>query len=438
MLAANLIQKALTSGKVAKLLRSKTAHAVGRLGVALSTCSPQNAYQREALAFVLKWTAASFVSKRPVVWTTAFLPSELSYSLNAIPFMPELAAGVAAVAGISPVALTAAQSQGYSSDLCSFHRCLVGLLGMELLPRPDAVITTNLMCDGGYRVLENLAAEIGVPHYHIDLPLGTTISAAEEDYVAGQLRETWERLKAQLYPSTLQTDKRFWELSLKRAMQESAAATSYRLRINNLRKQKPGPWRGAEALSYVAMDLLAMGCQEGTAYFKALESSLAARVASATPAIPDETYRLIWLHLRPYTDAQLLNHIELNWKALIAFNDYSYVHWAPPEPDKPWHSLASRMLRHPSWGPAERRVALVLKLIKEYDADGVIQFDHWGCRQSTGMGSLLRQALRKNGIPFLELDGDCVDPRSASAGQHRSRVDAFMEVLEDAKTARRN
>lgn len=435
-----MIQKALRSGYVSRLLRCKPAHLLARLGVALSRPAEDKLFQREALRFALSQTAAAYLKVRPVVWTSAFVPSEVVYAAGAIPFMPELAAGVAAAAGLSVPLLSAAEAEGYSSDLCGFHRCMVGMARSHLLPEPDAILTTNLMCDGGVRAFENVASALGVPCYYIELPpVAESGPASREavEYVAHQLSEVWRTLIRCLHTrkELASKDTRLW---LKSTAAHSAECTLQRQQANELRKHRPGLWRGAEALSYFAVELLAMGCAEGARFFTSLVRSLKRRLASGNWAVPGERFRLIWLHLRPYTDSRILDHLELDWKALIAFNDYSYVHWQPPRPEDFWHDLARRMVDHPSWGPAERRIQLVLKLVEDYGADGVIQFNHWGCRQSTGMASAIRQALKAKGVPFLELDGDCVDPRCVTAGQHRSRVDAFMEVLTNAKGGSRS
>ncbi|MGB9866398.1 MAG: 2-hydroxyacyl-CoA dehydratase subunit D [Bacillota bacterium] len=423
------------------LLRSKAAHFLARAITKLSRVDQYSLFQREALCFALLQPAAAYTKARPVVWTSTFVPSELSYAAGAIPFIPELAAGVAASLGLGVPMLCSAEGEGYSSDLCGFHRCMVGMARNGLLPEPNAIVTTNLLCDGGVRAFENLAHTLGVPCYNLDVPVtapGSTYCTEAVDYVAHQLQDLWQRLVREIHPRRLlnHTDSSLW---LSRTAAHSRACTLHRQRVNELRQEVPGPWRGAEALSYFAVEMLAMGCPEGTRFFESLAVCLAKRVASGRAALPGgERFRLLWLHLRPYTDSHVLDHLELNWKALIAFNDYSYVHWQPPRPEAFWQYLAQRMVDHPSWGPAERRVQLVLKLVNDYRVDGVIQFSHWGCRQSTGMAWAIRQALRDEGIPFLELDGDCVDPRCVSTAQQRSRVDAFMEVLEGVKGCRRH
>jgi len=50
-----------------------------------------------------------------------------------------------------------------------------------------------------------------------------------------------------------------------------------------------------------------------------------------------------------------------------------------------------------------------------------VHFSHWGCRQSTDALRVVAEALQAEGVPLLVLDGDCVDARSYSDGQYRTR-----------------
>ncbi|MBW2059375.1 MAG: 2-hydroxyacyl-CoA dehydratase, partial [Deltaproteobacteria bacterium] len=65
-----------------------------------------------------------------------------------------------------------------------------------------------------------------------------------------------------------------------------------------------------------------------------------------------------------------------------------------------------------------------------YEVDGVIHFSHWGCRQSCGGASVLADVLKDQGIPCLILHGDGGDPSNYSPEQTRTRLEAFVEMLD--------
>jgi hypothetical protein len=50
---------------------------------------------------------------------------------------------------------------------------------------------------------------------------------------------------------------------------------------------------------------------------------------------------------------------------------------------------------------------------------------------------LVEAGLKRAGVPVLNLEVDCVDPRNFSEGQLRTRLQAFMELLQDRRNQRR-
>ena len=79
------------------------------------------------------------------------------------------------------------------------------------------------------------------------------------------------------------------------------------------------------------------------------------------------------------------------------------------------------------WGDAS------IKCIKDYKADGVVEFAQWGCRHLNSGTQILKEKLRDMDIPILVLDGDCVDRRDYSWAQFKTRIDAFLEILQQKK-----
>ena len=68
-------------------------------------------------------------------------------------------------------------------------------------------------------------------------------------------------------------------------------------------------------------------------------------------------------------------------------------------------------------------------MARQHQVDGAVHFSHWGCRQSTDALRVVAEALQAEGVPLLVLDGDCVDARSYSDGQYRTRLEGFVEML---------
>ena len=92
-------------------------------------------------------------------------------------------------------------------------------------------------------------------------------------------------------------------------------------------------------------------------------------------------------------------------------------------------SLAEKLVFNIEAGSVQERGEFLINLARELNVSGAIHFSHWGCRQSSGGAGYLKSVFSQEKIPFLELTGDCVDHNSESAGQLKTRVSAFLEIL---------
>lgn len=171
------------------------------------------------------------------------------------------------------------------------------------------------------------------------------------------------------------------------------------------------------------------GHPAGVAYYRALRGYTQERIQRAEPEQAHQNARLYWMHLKPFFPAELLPHLEDDLGAVIAFEETSTIWWEELDEAVPLRSLARKMLANFLNGPVERRVDLALRHVNRYQCIGAVHFSHWGCRQSSGALRVIRTRLRREGIPLLNLDGDCVDPTNLQLGPLRTRVDAFIEML---------
>lgn len=69
-------------------------------------------------------------------------------------------------------------------------------------------------------------------------------------------------------------------------------------------------------------------------------------------------------------------------------------------------------------------------MTKDFNADGVVNLCSFGCKQCSGGTMLLKDALKSKNIPYLSIDGDGVDRRNAHEGQIKTRLEAFMEIID--------
>lgn len=370
--------------------------------------------------FLLDAMNNSYARKQPVVWMSAFTPSEIAYGMGYVPFMPEIIASVVTYLGKSkgPIALANAYA---SSDLCSFHRCALGLVMEDYLPKPDLIISSSYLCEGANKFFHYLASYYRCPHLMVDAPYRG--GSAAKKYVADQLKELVDKSSRLL---GLVPDMSV----MSQALELSNKARAYIAEINRLRRSRPSPFPGSEGLSYLAgMVFYSLGSKWGVDFFKTLHLSLEQKVAKGEGYLPEEKYRLLWLHhIRPYYKNEIFKILEEK-KAAVSFEETNYLYWPALEPSKPYESLADKIISNIWAGSLERRVHAIEEMVEEYDIDGVIHFSHWGCRQSCGGAAVVGDVLKQKGLPYIVLPGDGADPDNFSPGQTRTRLEALIEML---------
>ena len=97
--------------------------------------------------------------------------------------------------------------------------------------------------------------------------------------------------------------------------------------------------------------------------------------------------------------------------------------------EKPYESMARRIVECSFNGEGTRRIARTYEMAKAMKADGIVIFCQWGCKQTQGLSFAAKQVFEENGIPCLILDSDGCDRSNAGGGQIVTRVQAFFEQI---------
>ena len=140
--------------------------------------------------------------------------------------------------------------------------------------------------------------------------------------------------------------------------------------------------------------------------------------------------RLLWAHAVPFYQAPVRER--LNFSAenqLITCDMNADALGCCMDPDKPFESMAARLVNNIFNGSAQHRIQRALELCRMQQINGVVYFCQWGCKQTMGAAQLFKSALEAEGYPVLLLDGDGCDRANTMDGQTATRLDAFLEML---------
>ncbi|MGM0418222.1 MAG: 2-hydroxyacyl-CoA dehydratase, partial [Thermodesulfobacteriota bacterium] len=107
-----------------------------------------------------------------VAWRSLFVPTEIMYAMNLIPYTTEMVASQLAMSGAAVERIETAEANNFSGDLCSFMKTVAGGVIEDIFPTPDILLTSTHLCDPSAKYAE-LASEIYKrPEFILDIPYG--------------------------------------------------------------------------------------------------------------------------------------------------------------------------------------------------------------------------------------------------------------------------
>ena len=344
-----------------------------------------------------------------------FMPCELLHAMDITPMIPEgLSCYLVSTAAEAPF-IQAAEEHGVPESYCSYHKLLLGLAESGVMPAPLCVLNTSLACDANQLTFRRLAELYDVPRFTVDVPM--TDTPANLAYVADQLRELGGFLEQC-------TGRKLDEARLRKAVGYSRQTVlDYRRYLEARAHSTQTEALSAEMFALLALHTL-LGTEESAKY--------AAMLAEDAEANPGESTgkRLLWMHTLPHWQDSMTQVLSKSGRCEIVSCDMAYEGLLDMDPDKPYESMARRLLESGYNGGAERRAKRSVEMARALRADGVVYFCHWGCKQTSGAAQYTKKTLEAAGFPTLVLDGDGCDSGNVNDGQMLTRLQAFLEQLE--------
>ncbi len=368
------------------------------------------AYTANLLADMLKDPSSSAV-------VNIFMPSEIFCALGMPIMAPEALAAYVVNTACERVFIDKAEENGSSETFCSYHKVLTGMAESGVMKKPAMVANTTLACDANQLTFRRLAEEWKVPHCVIDVPYSVDEEAVA--YVAEQLRD--------MTPVAEECAGRKLDPAVLRACIQRGQT-----QISNFRKYLSAragvhfPEALTPEMLSIAANHLYLGSEAGLRYSRLLLEDV-----SRAPKRNGEK-QIIWMHVLPNWQEPVKEIFQGadNHRVEVIANDLAASSLLSMDPDRPYESMARRLVFDSFNGPGIRRVEGAMKLAEKMHADGVVIFCQWGCKQTQGLALTAKHCFEDRGIPALVLDGDGCDRANGGGEQIVTRARAFVEQLE--------
>lgn len=356
-----------------------------------------------------------------VPWVSYLFPPEILASHGLIPLIPEIAAAALTGSPFRHQVEAGINRLHLSRDTCTYHRAALAALHEKLLPPPSVCLGTTPFCLGKECMLDTVAEEYGVPFRSVQVPMPPDEGPASPEAIAAvaeQLQELHEDLGSLAGRQP----------RMERAVTYSNRAAEAWREFTRRRYAGELLIDGRQAFTFSFVGQILLGTEAGAKGFEKLLTERGRRDLALPSSLAVPRLRLLWLHTVPHHDHSLYELILARGGAVV-FEEIVTAELRPLDPRDPYSELARRLIEHPLWGSASRRARLVLELVDQNQIDGVVHFNHWGCRHGVGSLPVLRDALSRAGVPFLAIDGDALDHPGAGNGVALGQMESFLEML---------
>ena len=365
---------------------------------------------------------------KPLVLHTIFMPAEILYAMDIVPLHAETTSWMVPVftGNVGPM-IAKASEMGLATEICSAHRVMAGAYAAGDMPRPDAVLWSNLSCDNSAKSGEILVKMNRCPGFFMDIPYDS--SPKEIQYIVDEMKDMIAFLE-NVTGKKLNMDR----------LSEIVARLNRQIElyreIFELRKAVPSPFPMHRFTEFLMSLYLTPGHPDVITYLETLRDELAEMVKNHQGALPNERFRLMSLFMPPPYLMGYLGEISREFGAVsVVEPHFSYWEERSLDPNKPLESLAIKSFMFPenaTYGPVGDRIFKgTVQCARDFRVDGAIYYAHVGCRQAAGLIKAYKDILNEIDVPMLTLDIDLLDETITSREEVRTKMQEFCEILED-------
>lgn len=358
------------------------------------------------------------------VWYSLFAPAEIMAAMDIASIESDTMGAYLATFGYSKRLMGHVEKELGLTNVCSFHKAIIGALHLEIIPKPKALVMCGNCCDSVRKLGDYVHGTFGCRLFTIDVPMMRTPGGHR--YLTSQLVELTRFLEDV-------SGARFSMDRFREAVRLSNAANQHWKAGLDLRKGRP-LLQGIRATSQFLPMHTIFGTPDAVEITRTFHEELRERAESAPPE-RDDLCRLMWYHNLPVYKS-FLDNLEEEAGASVVVEVLSYPHYERLDEESPFESIADRLLTHPIVGLRNHRGQYSQRLASEFRVDGAIQLGHMNCRGNYGITRCLSDAFRDVDVPLLVLEMDALDARTYSEEQARTRVQAFVESMRARKEAR--
>jgi benzoyl-CoA reductase/2-hydroxyglutaryl-CoA dehydratase subunit BcrC/BadD/HgdB len=374
-----------------------------------------------------------------VAWCTSVGPAELLLSFGFNVYYPENHGAMLGSTRTAMEFIPVANALGYSPDICSYLTSDIGSFiknespmlkayNMKEFPKPDILVYNTNQCRDVQEWLAYYSRKFNVPIIGINSP--SKIDDLKEAHIKGAqgqlegLVEHLERVSGNSYN----------EQKFKESVSLSKTCTDLWKDVLETATHKPSPITFFDGCIHMGPAVVLRGSQTAVDYYKLLLAELNNRCENNIAAVEGEELRLYWDGMPIWGKLRDLSTLFLEHRACVVASTYcnSWI-FDGFDPEQPFYGMAKAYTEIFINRSERIKEEYIKDKIKKYDIDGVIFHDSKTCPSNSNARYGMPDRIKEYGVPTLVLDGDLNDLRCYSEEQSKTKIEAFIEQLNESK-----
>jgi benzoyl-CoA reductase/2-hydroxyglutaryl-CoA dehydratase subunit BcrC/BadD/HgdB len=277
-----------------------------------------------------------------------------------------------------------------------------------------------------YQALSRL---FNVPLFFLDTPF------VHHKLVPGSLLYVRRQFEELIDFLEVQTHRKFDRDRLTEVVKYSGESATLWKAVLNQCAHRPSPMSCFDAFINMAPIVTLRGTKEVVDFYREMRDELQERTARGISAVPTEKFRLLWDNIPIWYKMREHSELFASYGACLVADTYTNA-WVFEglETEDPLDGLARAYTTAYLNISIDLMVERVVELMSRFSVDGLVIHSNRSCKPySLGQYDIQRIIRERTGIPSVVIEADMTDARAYSDAQVRTRIEAFMETLQNRK-----
>ena len=376
----------------------------------------------------------------PVAWCTSVGPCELLRSFGFEVYFPENHGALLGATRTATDFIPEAGKLGFSNHVCSYTTSDIGSYlsgktplqshyGMKGIPKPDLIVYNTNQC----REVEDwfsfyakqfncTIAGIHPPRYLDE------VTKAEIDLVVQQHKN--------IIPACEKASGNKFDIDLfRQTLRLSNEATILWQKVLRTAKASPAPLTFFDGTIHMGPIVVLRGTEIAKKYYANLLKELEENVSKQIGVVDKEQCRVFWDGMPIWGKNRMLSDLFIENDTSVVASTYCNS-WIFDDFDErtPFESSALAYTQVFINRSEKAKMKMLSGWLNEFSCDGIIFHDTKTCFNNSNAKFGLPQRLKEEtGIPYLVIEGDLCDLRFFSEGQSITKIETFIEQIENYK-----